>query len=121
MVLQTPSDAYRPLAPAAAGYQGLTNYATWAVNAHLVSDSVLYHEVLLPICTPAPTVPKAEWPKAKLEAADRLRGYTEELFDGLMDRSVGVTDVQKGMLVDLMRNSMDNINYREIININWIK
>jgi hypothetical protein len=121
MVLQTPSDAYRPLAPAGAGYQGLTNYATWAVNAHLASDTALYHEVLRPICTPAPDLLTAQWPAAKIKAADELRRYAEGLFAGLLGRSMGVTDAQKGMLIDLMQNSMDNINYREIVNIHWNK
>ena len=121
MVLQTPSDAYRPLAPASAGYQGLTNYATWAVNAHLASDTALYHEVLRPICTPAPDLLTAQWPAAKIKAADDLRSYAEELFAGLLDRSVGVTGGQKELLTDLMRHSMDNVNWREIVDIHWNK
>ena len=121
MVLNPPSGAYRPLAPANAGYQGLSNYATWAVNAHLSSDPVLFHEVLHPICTPAPTLPRNEIRMAKVGAADDLRNYAEELFAGLLDRSVGVTGGQKEMLVDLMRHSMDNVNWREIVDIHWNK
>jgi len=121
MVLQTPSDAYRPLAPASAGYQGLTNYATWVVNARLSSDPALYHEVLRPICTPAPTLPRNEVGMAKVGAADDLRSYAEGLFAGLLDRSVGVTGGQKELLTDLMRHSMDNVNWREIVDIHWNK
>ena len=125
MVLQTPS----------AGYQGLTNYATWAVNAHLSSDPVLFHEVLHPICTPAPTLLRNEVGMAKVGAADDLRSYAEGLFAGLLDRSVGVTGgqydgfigdlltewISKELLTDLMRHSMDNVNWREIVDIHWNK
>ena len=118
MVLKTTSN---PIAPADGGYQGMTNYATWALHQHMASDSVLFNEVLRPICTPEPSITRGQWPGAKIEAADKLRDYTEALFSQMLDRSVGMMEAHKMLLLDLMRNSMDNVNYREIVDIHWNK
>lgn len=75
------------------GYNGWTNYETWVVNLHLTNCEFLYAKV-------------TEIINHDLEIApDGLREFVVETVDNFAN----------GLMADLLRHSLQNVNWNEIV------
>jgi len=101
-MVSTNKDSYGDTAEDGQGYNGWTNYETWCVNLWLTNEEGSNDDLL--------EIVGLTWPDA--DDATTIYNRTTILKEWVMDMAPidGAT-----MFVDLLQASLDNVNWREII------